>query len=143
MSTATETELLKLRDITARSGVLHPAQTLQLKMWGALLSPRKGSFEVEVDPEEHIVVYRFARLPSRFHKKHPAGLQRSVQWLFGAEWAVRVFSGDKSVFSGRRQPKQIKDYVSVFDQDGAIVQVAKNLNEFKEVPWRDRLRLSP
>ena len=122
-----KTELLRLRDLTARTGVLHPAQVLQIKMWAAILSPTKGSFEVQVDPDDRNIVFEFRRLNKKYHQGHPQALARSVRWLLGASWVIQVKSAGKTIFAGRRSIPLVKREEPVQEH----------------TPWRDLLHSSP
>ena len=118
-------QLMELCDLTKRLGGLHEAQILQLKMWGFVISPTKGSFEVVVSTEDATVEYVFARnaeLP-----KDPlvfAKIDESVKWLLGEHWLVRFKKGaGKALYVGKR-----------------IQPLEQEVPEEQETtPWRDKL----
>lgn len=102
-----EEQLMVLRGLTASTGALHEAQKTQLQYWGALTFGRTG-WEVHVDMERREVLYKVAQVKTspRAVKQLAvlvAGLDRSVHWLLGPEWALRVHEGKKVVYAGARE----------------------------------------
>lgn len=96
-----------LRGLTASTGALHEAQKTQLQYWGALAFGRTG-WETHVDMENRTVTYKVVKLPTgRMAVKKQAllvaGLDRSVHWLLGPEWALQVREGKKIVYNGSRE----------------------------------------
>lgn len=88
-----------LRDMTARLGVLHEAQVLQLKLWPHTLIPNLNRFEILVDVQGRALEYHVqfqGRAPAKTKLKAPlAKLEECVRWLLGETWKVRVHHGQK------------------------------------------------
>lgn len=100
-----EQQLMMLRGMTATTGVIHEAQLLQLKYYGAVAFDHlgKGHWRAEVNIEDKMVSYHVEK------KQHPkelpmwiAGIDRSVHWLLGPEWSMRVVEGDRVIYQGQR-----------------------------------------
>jgi hypothetical protein len=96
-------QLMSLRAVTAVSGVIHEAQLLQLRMWGAIAFGYT-KWEAEVSVETKTVTYKLTK------KKYPkelaafvASLDRSVHWLFGDDWSLSVREGAKKLYEGQRK----------------------------------------
>lgn len=78
---------------------------LQLKHWGAVAFHHLGSgkWDAAVDLHNKVVDYRIERA------KHPrnfahliAALDRSVHWLLGGDWVLRVTESGKPLYEGER-----------------------------------------
>lgn len=109
-------QLAQLRDLTDKTGILHEAQVLQLKLWPylALRSPPAKSIQIVWDSGEHDGT-AWVRVPSVTFQTdadmsgEPAGLiDRIEHMLFVAirhgicsVAAVRVECGDKKVWDSR------------------------------------------
>lgn len=105
-------QLVALRGLTALMGVLHEAQVLQLKLWGAVAFAHvpKGKWEVRVDMDARTVTYvlpRRKRAPAQLPKL-VAALDRSVHWLLGDEWALHITENNQAVYQGQRQVAEEK-----------------------------------
>jgi hypothetical protein len=107
--TDAERQLMDLRALTAVTGVLHDAQLLQLRMWAGLaFSWTKWEIRIDVESKTAIFV-----VEKKAHPKNMAqligGLDRSVQWLLGPDWGVRVTEGNKALYEGLRDLKSIHE----------------------------------
>lgn len=99
-------QLMALRALTSTTGIIHEAQRLQIKQWGALAFQHvgAGNWEAVVDTDGHIVTYKILktkRAPKNF-PKYVAALDRSIHWLFGDEWSLRIQEGRKFIYTGER-----------------------------------------
>ena len=94
-------DLLRLRDISNRTGILCDSQIFQLKLWASILSPHKGSFEISVDQEDKVVTFSFSPTDTEITKPAQTGLSNSVKWLLGGEWLVNIYLDSKIIFKGR------------------------------------------
>lgn len=109
-----ERALAAARGITEATGALHEAQVLQLKLWGALLFaklPRRGGWVLEVDQDERQVTYRALKpwRPGRAGAKAIEALGRSVEWLLGSAWQLRVAVGDNLVHVGKQTTPNVNE----------------------------------
>lgn len=108
-----ETEMLRLRNFTERTGVLTEAQVHQLRLW-LLASSGKDFFkdyEIGWDFENKVVEYKLLdadlrKAPKNCEKRFKV-LDESVKWLLGPEYIVRIKSGRKVLFKG--QPRKEED----------------------------------
>lgn len=124
-------QLAHLREFTAKYGLLHDAQVLQLKLWPLVAFPHSTSSKAEVSVEERSVRFQITtkgkgpkNLSVRLHS-----LGESVQWLLGADWTVAVYENKKRVFwLGRKidRPDPVK-YAGTDFEAGRIVP---------EQPWK-------
>jgi hypothetical protein len=84
-------QLLRLRDFTERTGVIHDAQAMQLKGWiTALFGAKK--FTIELDFEKFIVKYDIEQTVGRFSKSEEkmSNLLKYIKFLLGDKWTVAV-----------------------------------------------------
>jgi len=100
-----EKQLLLLRDLTQRMGVIHDAQQLQLKMWPIVLFTHGQKFEEHVNVKEKevdfIILQTKGKKPADMDKRF-AALNEWTKWLLGPDWLVRVKLRDKLIYRGRR-----------------------------------------
>ncbi len=101
-----EQQLLLLRDLTARMGVMHDAQQLQLKMWPIALFSHAQKIEEHVnlnDKEiDYVILKTKGKKPADMDKRF-AALDEWTKWLLGDDWLVRVKLRDKLIFRGPRK----------------------------------------
>lgn len=104
-------QLMALRALTATTGVIHEAQKLNLQQWGALAFGHVGKWEARVDVASKTVTYKFKRRGRRPQDLAHlvAGLVRSVHWLLGLDWGVRVQENGKLIFEGERVSKNTNE----------------------------------
>jgi hypothetical protein len=100
-----EEQILYLKTITERWGLLHEAQVLQLKMWPLLL-PQIKSAEVLVDTDNHYVEIKAVSKTKRFKKtKKFIELQPQIaKWIKYILWSdtvVVIKVNDKLTFDSR------------------------------------------
>ncbi len=90
MDLSEDQQMLTLRDLTRRTGIMHEAQMIVLKNWAVLASP-VGATDVKFEP--NIEVKRICFVFTSEHDMDPemkGGLERSVEWLLGPDWSVTV-----------------------------------------------------
>ena len=106
MSTLTpeaEEQIMALRDMTRRTGVLHEIQALNLSNWAKLAIPQMDYKKFTIEFPNTTVEFAFKGDPAHEPKNMAAryrALLVAVQWLLGADWRVRVKHGAKIVFKG-------------------------------------------
>jgi hypothetical protein len=101
-----EKQLLLLRDLTQRMGVIHDAQQLQLKMWPIVLFTHGQKFEEHVNVEgkevDFIILQTKGKKPTDMDDRFKA-LNDWTKWLLGDDWLVRVKLRDKVIYRGMRR----------------------------------------
>lgn len=100
-----EKQLLLLRDLTARTGLLHDAQRLQLRMWPIVLFTHAKKCEERVniqDKEVDFIILQTKGKPPEDMEKRFASLNEWTKWLLGPDWLIRVKLRDKMIFRGPR-----------------------------------------
>lgn len=101
-----EKQLLLLRDLTQRMGVIHDAQQLQLKMWPIVLFTHGQKFEEHVNVEEKevdfIILQTKGKKPTDLDERFKA-LNDWTKWLLGDDWLIRVKLRDKVLYRGMRR----------------------------------------
>ncbi len=89
-------QLLALRDLTKRTGALHEAQVLQLKLWPRIVFQASTSAKFDVNIEKFQVTFnitngKLPKLPSKQVISPAVARQTLNEWvkfLLGPEWAV-------------------------------------------------------
>lgn len=101
-----EEQLLMLKDLTARMGVLHEAQVFQLKMWPLVLftHARKCEERVNIDGKEidFVILQTKGKVPEDMEARMNA-LVDWTKWLLGDDWMVKVKLREKTLL--RRGPE--------------------------------------
>lgn len=100
-------QLLLLKDFTKKTGVVHEAQAMQLRLQPFVLDPALESAEVEVNFETRTVNYQLkdadkpaAWKPDRGYKIRLNALDSFVkEILFGMSWKIAVFMNGTSIFT--------------------------------------------
>lgn len=84
-------QLCWLRDMTRRTGMLHDAQILQMKMWPRVLFEGCSKSQASVDVDSRSVVYE-VHLKAAGKKQEALAetLSDYTKNLLGSEWAVSV-----------------------------------------------------
>jgi hypothetical protein len=105
-------QLMLLKDLTRRTGLIYEAQVLQLKYWPMLALTHAKSSEVRLNVEKRVCEF-FARIDSK--GKAPddladrlARLDEAVKWLLGDEWLVKVKLGKKIIYRSTAKAKEEK-----------------------------------
>lgn len=103
-----EKQLLMLKDLTRRMGVLHEAQVLQLKMWPMTLFTHAKKTEERVNLESKEIDYDIlqtkGKKPSDLKERFEA-LNEWTKWLLGDDWVVRVRERGKLLYRNGRTVK--------------------------------------
>ena len=100
-SASQEEQLLLLRDMTSRLGVLHDAQVLQLRMWPLVLFSNLKKCEEHVNIEGKVVEFHFLQTKGKYPKDMKARFEAMAdwtKWLLGHDWVVRVKERGKLIF---------------------------------------------
>ena len=101
-----EKQLLLLRDLTQRMGIIHDAQQLQLKMWPIVLFTHGQKFEERVNVEEKevdfVILQTKGKKPIDMDERFKA-LNDWTKWLLGDDWLIRVKLRDKVLYRGMRR----------------------------------------
>jgi hypothetical protein len=98
-------QLMMLRAMTIRTGSIHEAQALQLKMW-PLLIPNVVKAEAKVDAERKIVSFICESTSNRATKKVTNTCKHIAEWtkqLLWAETTVTIKINDKLIFDSRNK----------------------------------------
>jgi hypothetical protein len=96
-------EMAMLKALTATTGVVHEAQKLQLRMWGAIAFGHT-TWEADIDVGGKTVIYKLKKAKQPKQLVHYiAALDRSIHWLFGDDWGLRVKEGTKALYEGARK----------------------------------------
>lgn len=103
-------QLLLLRDVTARTGILHEAQILQLKYY-PLITTHAINSEIKFDFEGSKIIFNLTQTkgikPKDFEKRLTI-LSRYTKQLLGEEYRVIVYLKGKKVFEEKGQDVQKK-----------------------------------
>ena len=104
-----EKQLMDLRALTAVTGVIHEAQVQQIQLWGKLAFDYT-TWEAAIDVESKTVIFVLGKGK---HPKHlanlVAGIDRSVHWLLGPDWALHVREGKKALYEGMRKRRNVHE----------------------------------
>lgn len=92
----TKEQLIMLRDLTNRTGVLHEAQVMQLKYWFFMLYPEVSKFEIIFDPEQSVLIYKVLSVKKEEDYRNNSNfnqLNEYIKFLLGARYILRVEDG--------------------------------------------------
>jgi hypothetical protein len=107
--TELEKQLMDLRALTAVTGVIHEAQKQQIALWGKL-SFDYTTWQAAIDVESKTVIFTLAKGKRPKHLANlVAGLDRSVHWLLGPDWALWVMEGQKALYQGARARRNVNE----------------------------------
>lgn len=125
------TELLKLRIVTERSGILHDAQVLQLKYWPYVLFDIK-EHSIIPDDRKRTLCFNlvFSKGVPKDVKNRAEVLQGWVWSILGKQFAIKLRNGrnNKVLFDGERGDPEWKpskaahDEVKGYDEDDAFFE---------------------
>lgn len=108
ISVSHDQQLLMLRDVTNRTGILHEAQLLQLKIWPRLWFARSTAARSSVDVDKKSLVFEISvRKAASDDGTFAERLGACVRWLLGNDWKVAVVL----LTPGRKRSKNRKRYV--------------------------------
>jgi hypothetical protein len=100
-------QLIVLQDMTRRLGVIHEAQTLQIKLWPVAVDPGLVGSDCRLDVDGKRMVYVWVD-PKKPHDWKPRGaylkrlqhLANSVKrFLFGADWYFEVQMNGATIYT--------------------------------------------
>lgn len=130
MPDKTAKKILELQHLTRRTGMLHEAQILNLKMWPRVIVPGCSASEVRVDMEKCNVDYNLTvrGKAAKAFKQRLDSLTEATQWMLGAEWQVRIFKGETLL---RERPRRWAVEQSKYE--GADFAAGKTV---PEKPWK-------
>lgn len=116
-------QLVMLRQQASRFGMIHEAQTAQLKIWPRVLISHSIKSEARIDTEKfevEIWVKTKGKAP-KDHAKKLKFLADGIQWLLGDNWEVRIIEngGKPKVF--KRTESAEDRYAGTDFAAGAIV----------------------
>lgn len=100
----TEEQLMLLKDLTERTGILHEAQILQLKMYPLVIfqNAKEVRLELDIEKKELHFVSKFKIGNPKDFKVKCEQLESYVKWLLGTNWIVRVKdTKDKQLWRSR------------------------------------------
>jgi hypothetical protein len=85
--------LVRLKDLTRRTGILHEAQVVQLEHWPHVLF-NISEHETGVDSDQRVITFVLAikGKASKENHKHSKRLEAWVWSLLGDEWMTKVFA---------------------------------------------------
>lgn len=90
-------QMLMLRDMTERLGVLHEAQVLQIKLMPHAVDPGLTKSEASVDVEGKSITYTWERPewnPDKGYLARLRGLADAVELFFGPAWHIKIIQND-------------------------------------------------
>jgi hypothetical protein len=97
-----------LREMTERTGCLHEAQVLQIRLWPFAVDPSLDTTHADVDLEKRSLTYHWeaknASTVDKNYRHRLNELSKSVDLLLGPSWAMDVRLNGVSIFS--RSPRQ-------------------------------------
>jgi hypothetical protein len=105
-----ERQLLLLRSLTESTGIIHEAQVVQIKNWGAVALPSMN-FVAKVDVNKKTVTYSVTGKNKVSYKTiapYVAALDRSIHWLLGDSWSTYIDLNETAIYRGKRKVKSKK-----------------------------------
>ena len=95
-------QLVLLRGLFQRFGVLHEAQVLQLRLWPFAVDPSLNKSEAKVDMEARVVTFLWTGSTFNIDKKYQSRLKTlsdNVKFLLGEVWSIEVILEGITIFS--------------------------------------------
>jgi hypothetical protein len=115
-------QLVLLRGMTQKLGVIHEAQALQIRLWPYTVDPSLEKSEAKVDMEANRVEFVWTGSALSMDKKYQKRLETlsdNVKFLLGEEWKISVTRDEELIFpngyknvepanrSRNRKPKRV------------------------------------
>lgn len=127
-------QLMVLKGLTRTTGCLHEAQITQMKLWPVFLFP-KIKYEIRIDQEKKSIEYHltFASKAPKSLQEKLAELDRSLQWLLGLEWQLKVSVGGKSVYKGTRSIAKVNQA-----EQKAYQPFISAIDKYIDKNWKDK-----
>lgn len=130
-------QMVLLRDLTRKTGAIHEAQALHLKIWPRVQIDNCTFAEAHVDTEacslKYLLTFKGRTPAKKLMTVHLSMIFDCVQWLLGDEWSVSAYrkDGSKQTLLGERRRKagvpDRKKYAGTDYKAGMIVP---------EKPWQ-------
>ena len=132
-------QMLALRDVFRRTGILHEMQKLNLRLWSELSVPHRKFQALEIDTQARIltVKYKPPSIVERFLNRPPSNLPQrlkslvgNVQMALGPDYSVVLRLEDgRVIFTGERvaDPVQAPEYEGNDFDAGCFVP---------SIPWK-------
>lgn len=118
-------DIVRLRDVFRRTGMLHDLQLFNLKYWPLVAFPMAKKAKAVVNFEERDISFE---LDVPWYKRTPdararaKGLNESVQFLLGPDFRILVAVNGKAIFTGERAaPVVTGDYAGTDFEAGRVV----------------------
>jgi hypothetical protein len=98
------TQLLKLRVLTERFGVIHQAQRLNLQLWPFTIDPELEKSEAHVDIENHSVNFLWIAnhskgwVPDEAYRFRLQELGKSIALMLGNTWTFTIKVNGVAIF---------------------------------------------
>lgn len=109
MSQDIQTQLMQLRDLTARTGVLQEGQALQLRMWILVASGEDffEDYEIDYNYPSKVVVFKLRKpdmkkAPKDLDKRYDV-LTENVRWLLGEDHTIKVKAARKVIYRSDKE----------------------------------------
>jgi hypothetical protein len=104
-----ESQLAMLRQLTKRTGVVHEAQVMHLRLWPFSVDPELTRAVAKVDLDKRVVNYewedpdkREGWRPDRQYLTRVDRLLESVRFLLGEGWELTIkMNGSTTIFASR------------------------------------------
>ncbi len=115
----------QLRDVFRLTGVIQEMQVRNLRIWPVLAFPMCRSVTTNIDLDKRSITFELLlskgrRLPDDVRARGK-GLHRSVQYLLGKDFEIRILNGKgKAIFYGKRS-EPLKTYEGTDFEAGRIV----------------------
>jgi hypothetical protein len=102
-------QLVLLRGMTQKLGVIHEAQALQIRLWPYTVDPSLEKSEAKVDMEANRVEFVWTGSTFDIDKKYRKRLETlsdNVKFLLGEEWKISVTRDEELIFVSDTNVKQ-------------------------------------
>lgn len=114
-------QLMLLRAFTSRTGILHEAQVLNLKMWPSCVFDKVASSEFSFDWENATIcfdiIFKGRKRPKNITKSCEA-LAQFTKTLLGPEYEVRIFLDGKEEHVAFRSVVRPQPLSQPYDREG-------------------------
>ena len=94
-------QLVILRDLYQRTGALHEAQVLQLKLWPFAVDPKLDKSKADVDLDNKVVTFTWVGKKSKKDKKYNYRLEelyKHLRFMLGDDWIMRIHLNGSLIF---------------------------------------------
>lgn len=94
-------QLMELKALTEVTGAIHEAQVFQIKAWCQILFDTPVEIQITVEPAVVTLISKSAP-----EKNMLEGLDRSIKFILGEYFTVRVKIDDQEIFSSKGARRQ-------------------------------------